>query len=135
MHSTPRAATATRRSAADTRRKRTTQHASFSSCKIFHPFNASAFSLRAKNTAGSLPEHTTGDNLQDDSRIAKHAIRSGCGSARSHPLGIAVGTPVARRPPHRSRRAVFPHRALQDDSLTHAPPDNAPPTVLPDWSV
>src|SRR5437870_11454711 len=43
--------------------------------------------------------------------------------------GIAVGTPVARRPPHRSRRAVFPHRALQDDSLTHAPPDNAPQTV------
>src|SRR5260221_12862638 len=26
---------------------------------------------------------------------------------------VAVGTPVARRPPHRSRRAVFPHRALQ----------------------
>ena len=26
--------------------------------------------------------------------------------------GIEVGTPVARRPPHRSRRAVFPHRAL-----------------------
>ena len=25
---------------------------------------------------------------------------------------IAVGTPVAERPPHRSRRAVFPHRAL-----------------------
>src|SRR5947207_10389646 len=34
--------------------------------------------------------------------------------------GIAVGTPVARGPPHRSRRAVFPHRALQDDSLTHS---------------
>src|SRR3989442_14591568 len=43
--------------------------------------------------------------------------------------GIAVGTPVARCPPHRSRRAVFPHRALQNDSLTHAPLDNAPQTV------
>ena len=30
---------------------------------------------------------------------------------------IAVGTPVARCPPHRSRRAVFPHRAPQKDSL------------------
>ena len=26
---------------------------------------------------------------------------------------VEVGTPVARRPPHRSRRAVFPHRALR----------------------
>jgi hypothetical protein len=33
---------------------------------------------------------------------------------------IAVGTPVTRRPPHRSRRAVFPHRALQQDSLPHS---------------
>ncbi|MCI0541096.1 MAG: TIGR02391 family protein, partial [Verrucomicrobiales bacterium] len=32
---------------------------------------------------------------------------------------VAVGTPVARRPPHRSRRAVFPHRALQINSLSH----------------
>jgi hypothetical protein len=30
---------------------------------------------------------------------------------------VEVGTPVARRPPHRSRRAVFPHRALQPDTL------------------
>ena len=29
---------------------------------------------------------------------------------------VAVGTPVTRRPPHRSRRAVFPHRALQLDT-------------------
>ena len=29
---------------------------------------------------------------------------------------VEVGTPVARRPPHRSRRAVFQHRALQDNS-------------------
>ena len=26
---------------------------------------------------------------------------------------VEVGTPVAQRPPHRSRRAVFPHRALR----------------------
>ena len=30
---------------------------------------------------------------------------------------IEVGRPVTRPPPHRSRRAVFPHRALQDCSL------------------
>ena len=30
---------------------------------------------------------------------------------------IAVGPPVTRRPPHRSRRAVFSHRALQQYSL------------------
>lgn len=30
---------------------------------------------------------------------------------------IAVGTPIAGRPPHRSRRAVFPHRAPQQYSL------------------
>src|ERR1700757_705576 len=28
--------------------------------------------------------------------------------------------PVTRRPPHRSRRAVFPHRALQPYSLPHS---------------
>src|ERR1041385_2526591 len=32
---------------------------------------------------------------------------------------IEVGTRVAPRPPHRSRRAVFQHRALHDISLTH----------------
>jgi len=30
---------------------------------------------------------------------------------------IAVGLPVTRQPPHRSRRAVFPHRALREYSL------------------
>ena len=30
-----------------------------------------------------------------------------------------VGTPVARRPPHGSRRAVCPHRALHLNSLSH----------------
>ena len=34
---------------------------------------------------------------------------------------VELGTPVARRPPHRSRRAVFPHRALQVNSLSHTP--------------
>jgi len=32
---------------------------------------------------------------------------------------IEVGPPVTRRPPHGSRRAVFPHRALQGCSLPH----------------
>jgi hypothetical protein len=31
----------------------------------------------------------------------------------ARPAAVAVGTPVTQRPPHRSRRAVFPHRALQ----------------------
>jgi len=30
---------------------------------------------------------------------------------------VAVGAPVTRRPPNRSRRAVFPHRALRSSSL------------------
>jgi len=34
-------------------------------------------------------------------------------SAFSFSACVEVGTPVARRPPHRSRRAVFPHRALR----------------------
>ena len=34
--------------------------------------------------------------------------------------GIAVGLPVTRQPPHRSRRAVFSHRALQKYSLPHS---------------
>src|SRR5437660_12023276 len=38
---------------------------------------------------------------------------------KSPPFSVEVGTPVARRPPHRSRRAVFPHRALQINSLSH----------------
>ena len=42
-------------------------------------------------------------------------------SARLHALQfVEVRSPVARRPPHRSRRAVFPHRALQPDTLSIA---------------
>ena len=37
------------------------------------------------------------------------------------PSPVEVGASVARRPPHRSRRAVFPHRALQVNSLSHSP--------------
>jgi hypothetical protein len=33
-------------------------------------------------------------------------------------FSVEVGTPVARCPPHRSRRAVFPHRALRVDTLS-----------------
>ena len=35
------------------------------------------------------------------------------------PVLVAVGPPVARRPPHRSRRAELPHRALASDQ-THS---------------
>ena len=38
---------------------------------------------------------------------------------------VEVGTPVVRCPPHRSRRAVFPHRALQVNLLSHAPDERA----------
>ena len=41
-------------------------------------------------------------------------------SSPSAPACVEVGTPVAQRPPHRSRRAVFPHRALQPDTLSIA---------------
>ncbi len=34
---------------------------------------------------------------------------------------VEVGTLVAQRPPHRSRRAVFPHRALQFNTLYYGP--------------
>ena len=37
---------------------------------------------------------------------------------------IEVGPPVARRPPHRSRRAILPHRALQDCSHPHEQEDH-----------
>ena len=44
---------------------------------------------------------------------------------------VEVGTPVARRPPHRSRRAVFPHRALQVNSLSHEPSGLSPAAENP----
>ena len=39
---------------------------------------------------------------------------------------VEVGTPIARCPPHRSRRAVFPHRALHVNSLSHMPLEMSP---------
>ena len=44
---------------------------------------------------------------------------------------VEVGTPVVRRPPHRSRRAVFPHRALQVNSLSHEPSGLSPAAENP----
>ena len=51
----------------------------------------------------------------------KAALRSAVSIATraARSAKIEVGTPVAGRPPHRSRRAVFPHRALHNISLTH----------------
>src|SRR5436309_5424150 len=46
-------------------------------------------------------------------------LHRGCSHRCLLSSGIAVGRPVARAPPHRSRRAVFPHRALQQSSLPH----------------
>ena len=42
------------------------------------------------------------------------------GNPQLRPI-VEVGTPVARCPPHRSRRAILSHRALQINSLSHAP--------------
>ena len=44
---------------------------------------------------------------------------------------VEVGTPVTRRPPHRSQRAVFPHRALQVNSLSHGPSGVSPAAENP----
>lgn len=44
---------------------------------------------------------------------------------------VEVGTRVAPRPPHRSRRAVFPHRALQINSLSHTPDERCVAGVRP----
>src|SRR5204862_5826498 len=44
--------------------------------------------------------------------ITFQTLQTQAANSRKWRQGIAVGTPVARRPPHRSRRAVFPHRAL-----------------------
>src|ERR1700747_290136 len=43
---------------------------------------------------------------------------------------IAVGRPVTRPPPHRSRRAVFPHRAPQMNSLPHEGQTNEATTLV-----
>ena len=52
-------------------------------------------------------------------------------SPLSTSLPVEVGTSVARRPPHRSRRAVFPHRALQINSLSHSPSGLPPASESP----
>jgi len=53
-------------------------------------------------------------------------------------LGSAVGTPVARRPPHSPGREVFPHPVPRLYSLsrkTSALSEHPPTIVLPDeWS-
>ena len=41
-------------------------------------------------------------------------------ASKFHFLVIKVEQPVARLPPHRSLRAVFSHRALQERSLSHS---------------
>src|SRR5207247_10059773 len=48
---------------------------------------------------------------------APHCLSFSCIPPHFSYVTIAVGPPVTQRPPHRSRRAVFPHRALQQYSL------------------
>src|SRR3954468_20820545 len=62
----------------------------------------------------------------------KEAVRSDGSEKDSwNELVVEVGKPVARCPPHRSRRAVFPHRALQINSLSHAPDERCGEGVYP----
>jgi hypothetical protein len=67
---------------------------------------------------GSFPIASTAPEIPfpADTRKPRQAVRGRSGRG----LFVEVGTPVARRPPHRSRRAVFPHRALQPDTLSIA---------------
>ena len=55
-------------------------------------------------------------------------------------LFIAVGLPVTQQPPHRSRRAVFPHRAPQKYSLPQSSLDQLKlsrlgPSSFDSWSL
>jgi hypothetical protein len=68
----------------------------------------------------ALPSCTTGSpssksgRISDDASLGKQQRVSLFFVGMSHArLVIAVGRPVTRPPPHRSRRAVFSHRALQ----------------------
>ena len=60
-----------------------------------------------------------------DQKQVSYIIKTN-GHRLHHLPPIAVERPVTRPPLHRSRRAVFPHRALQEDSLppvgSHCPP-------------
>ena len=64
-----------------------------------------------------------GEGQADDHRVTPNLPSSGCVNCRFAPRYerqsklSAVGLPVTWQPPHRSRRAVFPHRALREYSL------------------
>ena len=76
--------------------------------------------LRARLLRRAAPRNDRRSALSLRAKRSNLFDRKRCGAVfqeKEKITNIAVGTPVARRPPHRSRRAVFPHRALQKDSL------------------
>ena len=74
------------------------------------PTSRFARSLRVHEISATVCSLAGGVGPTDDFSIQPLALRS----------NVEVGTPVARCPPHRSRRAVFPHRALQPDTSSIA---------------
>gem|GEM_PF-4033914 len=52
-------------------------------------------------------------------RSSARLVRDRCSAWLLKSFDIEVGRRVAPTPPHGSRRAVFPHRALQNHSLPH----------------
>jgi hypothetical protein len=80
---------------------------------------------RPNSWPGDLSKRRSGDprRLRHPDMGTDTMSNMGTDTMSGIPIGnvVEVGTPVARRPPHRSRRAVFPHRALHVNSLTHTP--------------
>jgi hypothetical protein len=70
--------------------------------------------LKSQGYSSGFKEHPVVPQTRNASLTTLPAA-SGPDSRRS----IAATPPVTRRPPHRSRRADFPHRALQRLSLPH----------------
>ena len=64
---------------------------------------------------------TTGVNTLSQVQV----VNSSRENPHSRAIGVSVERPVTRPPRHRSRRAVFPHRALRTCSHSHFRPAQA----------
>ena len=79
----------------------------------------------ARNGTIQFPSVQTGDDLTGRAaklvheNCCKNTEKSERGRSWNPKLAVAVGTAIARRPPHRSRRAELPHRALALDHHGH----------------
>src|SRR5882724_8106496 len=65
--------------------------------------------VNASPTTSRMPAHDS-----EPSRLARPSTYRTfiCNHLPVFPAHVAVGTTISRRPPHRSRRAALPHRAL-----------------------